>query len=130
MHYLKPALRADAIAGDPGRTTEGAALMSDRRRISEVIIVGYTEGRGDDPEWNRARLWADSAPRLFDACSAAYIAYQRRKMDPGALKEAMAFCEEITSKIAHEVWLGGPWALRTTHESAHQANLAKESAAG
>jgi hypothetical protein len=96
------------------------------RRLSEFLLTAQAEGRADesDPEWNRARLWADSAPHLFDACSAVYIAHQRRRMDPKAYKEALAFCEEITSKIAHEVWLGGAWALRTTHEKSLEPKTA------
>jgi hypothetical protein len=102
--------------------------MSQRRPITETILAGPREP--EDANWHRACLWANFAPALFSACSAAYIAFQRRKTEPGALKEAMALCDEITSRVAHEVWQAGPWALKTTHEASLSQPVAQARAAG
>ena len=103
-----------SVADGNGNREDCCDMPQHRRPITETILAGPRDQ--DDANWHRACLWADYAPRLFDACSAAYIAYQRRKMDPSGLKDAMALCQEIASKLAHEVWENGPWSLKVAHE--------------
>jgi hypothetical protein len=78
--------------------------MPNRRPVSDYLLRLAAEGRQDDPEFQRACMWADYSPELLNACCGLYVAYHQRKTNPKALKEALAFADEVTAKVWSDVW--------------------------
>ncbi len=68
-------------------------------RVSEEIRRAAIEGRWDLSA-QRAAVWADLAPQLYDACVGAYYAICRAKIEPAGLKEASALCWHISTVVA------------------------------